>query len=136
MEAMQWHDRSESLPKYTFIRDIYIDEPFLYASSNRSLWKRYLGEMNPGIGSPTSEKPILCFPNPCSSQVSINTHEIDGTIKSIQILDLQGKKRIFRLVTTPASNRLTLDVSSLLPGLYLVKVESSEGSYYSKLLIQ
>lgn len=69
---------------------------------------------------------LAVWPNPASSvlEVSIPTWETDGQIH-LQINDMQGRPLIYRRIDGQG-NRLSLDVSALSAGVYLLSVRSGE----------
>jgi len=134
--SMVWHDRSDSLPEYTFIWDLYIGEYDIYAGSNRSLWKRYLGEMNPGIGNDFRESVVHCFPNPCREQFHIILNGRSTGKILCKLADLRGK--VVREYTFPAvrygENRLAVTVAGLATGLYVLEIIAADEVYVIKIV--
>ena len=71
---------------------------------------------------------ISLFPNPTSNQLSITGFAYGHTV-SVEVLDLQG-----RLISTQsiiAGNQLSLSVSSLTTGLYLLKITDAQSNQTS-----
>jgi hypothetical protein len=78
--------------------------------------------------------PISFYPNPADTKLTVTIDR--GSVKDLKlgIYDITGKQVIqqsFRNV-----NQVTLDVSSLIPGMYILKSETEEGSKTSKLVIR
>ncbi len=74
------------------------------------------------------------FPNPAASNVSIS-NKTDLQNSTIIISDLTGKQ-VKSLSVSERTNRVTIDISGLETGLYLVRVLDRSGSNYSlKLLV-
>jgi len=71
-------------------------------------------------------KEISLYPNPTTSQLTINTTE---QIKSINILDVSGKT-----VKAITPNNNTIDVSDLTNGIYFLKIETENGIVTSKFI--
>ncbi len=71
---------------------------------------------------------INIYPSPVKDIVHIMTGE---TIKSLQLINLQGSVLTDILI---GSSRYDLDMSSLAPGMYLVKVITVNGSYVKKVV--
>ena len=71
---------------------------------------------------------ISIFPNPTNNQLSINGLTY-GHAVGIQIIDLQG--RIISSESSIAANQLSINVSSLTTGLYLIKVTDLQSNQTS-----
>ncbi len=69
------------------------------------------------------ETVVNVYPNPAQSKITIegNQHQID----SFEIFDLSGRKMMAG--TEINSNRFTVDVGQLLPGIYILKLSSTNG---------
>jgi len=69
------------------------------------------------------ETVVNVYPNPAQSKITIegNDHQID----SFEIFDLSGRKMMAG--TEINSNRFTVDVGQLLPGIYILKLSSTNG---------
>jgi len=67
--------------------------------------------------TPTLHQSITIFPNPAHSEINIKS---DETITDVAIYDAQGKK-------VGTSKNKTIDVSSLAPGKYIVKISLKNG---------
>ena len=133
-ETMQWRDRSEYLPQYTFIGNIYINDPYVYASSNRSLWKRNLGEMNPGIPELKTKGSIIGYPNPCKDQFFIDTRYLSGTLLSLKLVDIHGKTMLEQIPRNPNAPIQSIDMSLCPSGLYFLSLQTDEGRVVSKII--
>ena len=71
------------------------------------------------------------FPNPCGNVVTIALNAIHQNT-TIEILDISGKK--IRDIETSVKN-VSVDVSDLTKGLYLVKVNTGISTYVKKLVV-
>ena len=69
------------------------------------------------------ETVVNVYPNPAQSKITIegNNHQIN----SFEIFDLSGRKMMAG--TEINSNRFTVDVGQLLPGIYILKLSSTNG---------
>lgn len=134
--TMQWRDRSEDFPEYTFIKDIYIDEPYVYLSSNRSLWRRDLGEMHQGIHEEKKATTLMCFPNPCHGILFIDASKVPGNIMTLVLFDLQGRTIQVKQTEKSLNGIHSIDINNLTPGLYFVSMQTRKGSYSAKILKQ
>lgn len=71
---------------------------------------------------------IKLFPNPVTAKLTIQTPDMKGFV----ITDLVG--RIMKNIKLHALNSTQIDLSDLKSGMYIIKVETSNGSFTSKFL--
>ncbi len=82
-----------------------------------------------GIMEPVNEKPVLAlFPNPVRQQLTLYVANYDKQ-KVVEIYNISGQ-RVMRL--NAMDNAMTLDVSKLKSGMYLLRVSSVEGRLISQ----
>jgi hypothetical protein len=86
-----------------------------------------------GITEQQSIPKIAIYPNPAAHQITIDANGIIGDAV-ITIYDLQGKLLLNK--HSDASKSITIDVSSLASGLYMVKVSSASSDAYQKLIVE
>lgn len=72
-------------------------------------------------GSPDHSPVVSFLPNPCAEQVSVTLNTAENA--RFELIDLSGRT----LSTTPFQNRLSLDVSTLAPGVYLYRISLADG---------
>ncbi|MEQ9467630.1 MAG: zinc-dependent metalloprotease [Ekhidna sp.] len=71
----------------------------------------------------------LIYPNPSSDIVEIHlTKEDQSEIEKIEVIDLKGGLVFKQKITGRSSNRITLDVSSLKAGNYIIRLSGRGGS--------
>lgn len=91
----------------------------------QSLWANYL----------TSSKKIhiTTYPNPFTEVVNFNTISIKSGKIAVQIFDINGKVVYLKeqLIT---NNKCTLNLSKLSIGTYLVRINTKELNYYTKII--
>ena len=76
------------------------------------------------------------YPNPASSYVSVRFNSADDQSVSVSICDLSGKMLVKNNTQTKAGvNVLTLSVSDLQSGVYLLQLKNSDGSVYNSKLV-
>jgi hypothetical protein len=68
---------------------------------------------------------INIYPNPAESTITI-TEQIDINIHQISIIDLTGK-----LIQVEMSNFNSIDISTLSPGIYIIRI-NADGRFYDK----
>jgi hypothetical protein len=70
-------------------------------------------------------------PNPVTSNLTIEVKS--GNINSINIFNLLGEKQL-AVNLFPVNRLLSIDVSSLSPGLYFIRAETEHGQITSKFI--
>lgn len=104
----------------------------LMSGTSTNLESRYYGRSIRCVKNATlsnsqfDKSDIKVFPNPVQNQLNIDSPE---EVLSIEIFDLLGKK-IFE------SKTKTIDVSELQNGIYLLKINTNQGSYIQKFIKQ
>lgn len=76
---------------------------------------------------------FILYPNPTSSLVKITNLKSSETISSIEIHNLLGKK--IKEVNNSSSDDITIDVSDLSKGIYLVEIKTQSNLKITKKLI-
>jgi hypothetical protein len=69
------------------------------------------------------------YPNPVNSELTVELSP--GEVKSIEIFDLTGKSLYF---IQPNIGRIKIDVGSLNPGLYILRLRLQNSSVQTKLI--
>ncbi len=84
-------------------------------------------DLNPD--NPNGEITILVYPNPASENVNIGSN---NTLNKVQLFSIDGQ-----LLRTwnPYSTRLSFSVKNLSKGIYLIKVETDNGSTTQKVIV-
>jgi hypothetical protein len=72
-----------------------------------------------------ADVPIVCYPNPAKNTVNIAFSD-DIACQSVEIYAIDG-----RLLHSQISNFVTVDMSSLESGIYIIKVRLADGGEYS-----
>jgi hypothetical protein len=78
--------------------------------------------------SPTS---FSCYPNPSNDFITLEINKAE-TIQFIELLDVTGK--IIKQITGENNNKLTVDLSLLKSGLYLVRLISESGIHSASIV--
>jgi hypothetical protein len=129
-----WQPYSNLLPN-VMINELEINNEtnMLYAATyGRGLWVSPLVAGTAGIQDRISENNVKVYPNPATSQITI---ELPKTMKAeIRVFDITGKLLKFE-TDSQISNKRIVDVSTLTPGTYFVRINSEEGTATKKLLI-
>jgi hypothetical protein len=80
------------------------------------------------------ENQVTLYPNPTYESVQILFRtQPDGRV-TVRVYNLNGQLIDIRAAESPEPN-IRLDISALVRGIYIVKIECSEGTFYRKLLI-
>lgn len=85
------------------------------------------------------ENSFSLFPNPARSELRIKNSELK--IKDIEIYNTLGRKVLSKTVPSFSSRRRSLEdevinISSLVPGIYFVKIKTDDGAKTQKLVVQ
>jgi photosystem II stability/assembly factor-like uncharacterized protein len=85
-----------------------------------------------GIENPektTTDKALHIYPNPAANQVSLSFHLNDPAFTYIEVYDLSGRKVLATTPRqkTPGYNTEILNISHLVKGVYLLKVNMGNG---------
>ena len=72
--------------------------------------------------TPDQNTTFTVFPNPARDQIIVSAIHARGRISQYQIYDLNGRL-LNSSVVNNGQQKTTIDISSLLPGMYLIKVE-------------
>ena len=96
----------------------------------------FLGADEPIVENNSIET-LLVFPNPAvGSEVQVSTAGFVG-MTEVEVFDLQGRKVVSQtLQNAQATERTTLDVSSLSNGTYVVRLVSQTKSLATKLIVR
>ncbi len=73
-------------------------------------------------------KKLLLYPNPAGNSTTVNMHEID----EVSLYDLFGKRAVH---TEANRHAVTLNLSDLPNGVYIVEVKQLKNCYYDKLVV-
>ena len=76
-----------------------------------------------GLENNSIETVVKIYPNPAQSIINIDSKNY--LINSFEIFDLNGRK--MRTQNDINTNRFTIDVEILLPGIYILKLKSTNG---------
>jgi len=100
--------------------------------------KRNYNLETPGTGhARLAAPPLGIFPNPASDEVNISVLTQTATSAHVSLLNITGSvmlERDFELIE--GSNLMKLDLSGMVGGIYLVKVEQNGETSYSRLVIR
>ncbi|MBQ6084160.1 MAG: T9SS type A sorting domain-containing protein, partial [Bacteroidales bacterium] len=77
-------------------------------------------------------KPYYCYPNPANESLNIEFSP-DVNCRSVGIYSLDG-----RLVETfpETSPETSIDISNLTPGIYILKVKTTDGKEYTERIVK
>jgi hypothetical protein len=81
----------------------------------------------------TSVSGIQVYPNPVENVVNISKGQFNGEWNTLNIYDITGKL-VISLDKLDQDSELNVDMSNLSQGMYILKVNTSNGQYQEKLL--
>lgn len=108
---------------------IYTSADFDWLQGNKTL-KVVVGVEQTGVEQITYAEGISVYPNPANDMISVY---VDGAIYPnaiVVVTDVTGKDRIISKMSN------SIDVSTLTPGIYMLRVEIENRFYYEKLTIR
>jgi len=77
------------------------------------------------------------FPNPASDVLNISVQSLETGKSDLSLLTIDGKTiQSQSLLTTPDAQSITLDVSNVSPGFYIVRFANKNGAVNKKVIIQ
>lgn len=83
-----------------------------------------------GISSPIADMIENIYPNPANSQLNVAIAPNKAGEISLDVFDMQGRLLSGqRLNVLPGSQEVSLDVSDLMEGVYILKIQTAEGMY-------
>ncbi|RZL15931.1 MAG: T9SS type A sorting domain-containing protein, partial [Hymenobacter sp.] len=86
----------------------------------------------------TTSASLEAFPNPAQDRLTVRTQLASAAPMQVTVLDLMGKAVLRTTVPTAQmqQNGVELNTSSLATGIYVVRVNTTEGSFTTKVTIQ
>ncbi|MCB0589308.1 MAG: T9SS type A sorting domain-containing protein, partial [Phaeodactylibacter sp.] len=88
-----------------------------------------------GTDEPEAGNALRLFPNPARDQVTIGFRQAIGGEMTVRLLNLQGQ--VVQQQRFPEAGRqLQLNTSGLPAGVYFVNVQTEEGAFTEKLILQ
>jgi hypothetical protein len=76
------------------------------------------------------------FPNPANGQVNIEVELANSDLVNLQMVDLHGRTVLSRSFGQSLNVNATLDLNELTAGMYLVKLQTSQGEATRRLVIK
>lgn len=103
-------------------------------------WQSVILLLNPkpafiSVEEKNPKKSLLLYPNPASSQLWIKVEGNSHDRINYAIMDIQGKVVIKGHVEIPEYGVFHVNTSSLLPGIYMVRIEDPEGKVYNERIV-
>jgi hypothetical protein len=105
----------------------------LSQNNNYLLRQGFIQPLKGSINSiPSGNLPATIFPNPFSANIIVSFTEDIQDILYVTLYDLNGK--IVYLKKHEPATELNLDVSSLVPAIYFIRVNTATKWFYSKMI--
>ena len=106
-------------------------DEFNHILTNAVLWSLKM-DVVPWVGqSKVKANPFKVYPNPMSTQLNIDKA---STIVSVEIIDLTGK--VVKSQLNDAQNQIQINTSELVNGIYMMRLESTNGEVYTQKLVK
>ncbi|MBT0608334.1 T9SS type A sorting domain-containing protein [Aequorivita echinoideorum] len=128
-----WQPYSNMIPN-VIINELEINNEtnMLYAGTyGRGLWASPLVESTLSTADRVTENSVALYPNPAKSEVTISLPQ--NMLADVRVFDITGKLLIYE-ADAFSSKSYTMDVSSLNPGTYFVRLNTENGMVTKKLI--
>ena len=128
-----WQDYSNLLPNVMINElEINTETRMLYAATyGRGLWVSPLVDSVLSTQDNVFEKSVKLYPNPTTTEITL---ELPKTMEGeVRVFDIMGKLLVFD-ADAKFLNKYTMNVSSLAPGTYFVRINTTEGTATKKFL--
>ncbi len=116
MDVSPWPVEADGNGYFLQLRDINSD------NSLAANWT-FSSDLTVGINNNPLENQVKIYPNPARSKITVESGQFE--IKSVEIFDLSGRKMISG--NDINLNHISIDIQHLLPGIYIVKLNRSNG---------
>jgi hypothetical protein len=116
LDSLPWPAEADGGGYFLHLTDI---------NSDNSLAENWTIASNLSVGIKITpvETVVNVYPNPAQSKITVESNQTQ--LISFEIFDLSGRKMMAK--TEIISNRFSVDVGQLLPGIYLLKLGSTSG---------
>lgn len=90
------------------------------------------------INETVTEAGVSVYPNPAAETVTVSLGKGWNGEVSVQVLDLNGKVVLAQnnITVSESNNSITADVTSLVSGVYLVRVSNTNAQHVAKLVVR
>jgi hypothetical protein len=85
------------------------------------------------VGSILSKEILTIYPNPTSGIITLNMESLVSSNLTVQVYDLNGRM-VYNEALSGFSGEKSLNLSHLMSGVYLVKVNTDTSQYSVKLM--
>jgi hypothetical protein len=80
---------------------------------------------------------IVVFPNPASGRINVELKEMGSPYRSYQITDINGRVLLSQQFQGDMhSDLISVDISSLIPGMYIIRAITDNGASLTKFTVQ
>ena len=108
--------------------DIVANPRTITVTGNATYVAYFQADANDGVNTVADNAQVVLYPNPAHDAVTLSGVEAGATLR---LIDVSGREILAR---TAAADRVTVDISSLAPGVYYIRVSSSLGTSTHKLV--
>lgn len=84
----------------------------------------------------STENHFVLYPNPANSSINLEFINTPSSDVKCSVSTITGQTVLNQTFTVSSSQKFSMDISSLTTGLYVIKVQSSEGTEFTKFLKQ
>lgn len=92
-----------------------------------------LNELSTSVAEVSGNGSFQLWPNPATDQLNLRMRTTGSVLASVRITDMNGRVSVEREARfTPGSNTITLPITNLSPGIYIVQIEDASGIWSSR----
>ncbi len=107
-------------------------------TGNCTQWKLEVPNSNStGLKANVADEPVISmYPNPTTGTLKLNTSDIPGNVSLISVFDLKGRVVLESTLTVQfALKEMSIDVSGIAKGTYILKLDFTSGRAWSSRFI-
>ncbi len=133
-DNIDWFDFNQGLPS-RYINDLTFDGPYMYAAvAHHGVWRRKISDLTlTSYSAIEPERDLVIYPNPATETLYISPPDTPNLSGKILLINLQGQV----ILQQPfEQGPISLNISTLPSGLYVIKCQIGGVSLSGKVIIQ
>jgi hypothetical protein len=108
-------------------------ETLIYVNSTKEVFSNFLHIT--GVNDTPADKQIKMFPNPVTDKLNIVIDKMNGTVLSLEILNIEGQK-VYSEEISNVSGSFTVNLTGIPQGIYLLKITGDNESRISRFVVE
>lgn len=105
-------------------------------SITKASYINVVGNCGAGIENIADNNNISLYPNPANNTVNLSFNKAISGNATVDIMDITGRVITSHLLNASAGKIMTMDVSGMVSGVYIVKVTTGSNIYFDKFIKQ